>query len=37
MAARVGWARLGWFVALWLAGVLTLTAIGLAIRFALRM
>jgi hypothetical protein len=34
---RRGWARLGWFIALWCAGVLTLTAIGLAIRFMLKM
>lgn len=29
-------ARLGWFVTLWAAGVLSLTVVGLAIRWALK-
>jgi hypothetical protein len=29
-------ARLGWFVAYWAAGVLSLTVVGLAIRWALK-
>lgn len=37
MAAKSGpLARIGWFVAYWAAGVLCLTAVGLVIRWALK-
>jgi len=32
MAVKPVLSRLGWFVGLWLAGVLSLTAVGLVIR-----
>ena len=32
MSGKTALSRIGWFVGLWLAGVLSLTAVGLVIR-----
>lgn len=35
MTVKTGLSRVGWFIGLWLVGVLSLTAIGLVIRLFL--
>ncbi len=35
MAVKPAWTKAGWFIALWLGGVLAVTAVGLVIRLFL--